>query len=182
MNEIHIIEHPGRPTHWFVDDTYYFLTASTNYSRPFLNTDENKAIVRDLIWSLAEELELTIEAWVILDNHYHLLFHLLKGWDLQIFVRRLHGGTAVKLNRLAHVPGRKIWHNYWDRCIRSERDYWTRFNYIHYNPIKHGYVTKMSDYPFSSIHHYEQTAGIDWLADVWRTYPCKLVTYDDDLF
>ncbi len=75
-----------------------------------------------------------------------------------------------------------MWHNYWDRCIRSERDYWTRFNYIHYNPVKHGYVTRMGDYPFSSVRFYEQAMGLDWLSDVWRTYPCKLLNIDNDIF
>ena len=181
-NEIHILTHPGRPTHWFVDDTYYFLTASTHYSQHHLDSDEHKAAFRDILWSLAYELGLTIDAWVVLDNHYHLLFHLLKGLNLQAFVKRLHGGTAVKFNQLSNTPGRKVWHNYWDRCIRSERDYWTRFNYIHYNPIKHGYVTRMSDYPFSSIRFYEQAMGLDWLADIWRAYPCKLLTIDNDIF
>ncbi len=59
---MHILTHPGRPTHWFVDDTYYFLTASTNYSKRYLNTAEHKAAFRDVIWPLAYELGITIDA------------------------------------------------------------------------------------------------------------------------
>jgi len=83
-----------------------------------------------------------------------------------------------------------------DRFPRNERDFWTYFNYIHINPIKHGYV-RVSDgilivegkqvkiapghtldvhqclaqYPHSSYHYYVREYGEEFLTDAWMWYP-----------
>ena len=50
---------------------------------------------------------------------------------------------------------RGIWQRrYWEHKIRNEEDLDNHINYIHYNPVKHKYVTKVSDWPFSSFHGY----------------------------
>lgn len=55
--------------------------------------------------------------------------------------------------------------------MRSERHYYTTINYIHNNPVKHGYVERWCDWPYSSFHEYLKGKGRDWLKDVWREYP-----------
>ena len=48
-----------------------------------------------------------------------------------------------------------IWQRqYWEHLIRDDRDYEQHMNYIHFNPVKHGYATRASDWPYSSIHRY----------------------------
>ncbi|MDY6874218.1 MAG: hypothetical protein SVR81_09685 [Chloroflexota bacterium] len=86
-------------------------------------------------------------------------------------MQRFHGVTAYRLNKLDEAKGRTIWYNYWDRCVRDEKDFWTKFNYIHYNPIKHGYVDRVEDWASSSytslITHY----GDEWMDNVLRSHP-----------
>jgi putative transposase len=96
------------------------------------------------------------------------------------FFAQLHGGTAWQINTWAGVRGRQIWHNYWDTCIRNEKGYWTRFNYIHQNPVKHGYVQDTIDWPFSSYHYYLRTKGQEWLHDCLATYPVLDYLEGDD--
>jgi putative transposase len=43
---------------------------------------------------------------------------------------------------------------FWDHAIRDERDYLNHLDYIHYNPVKHGYATGPEDYPHSSYLEY----------------------------
>ncbi len=73
------------------------------------------------------------------------------GQDLSRFLGQLHGSSSRQLNLWDGVTGRQVWHNYWDTCIRSEEDMWQRFNYIHQNPVKHGYVQQIGDWPFSIL-------------------------------
>ena len=48
---------------------------------------------------------------------------------------------------------RGIWQRrYWEHTIRDERDYSIHMDYLHYNPVKHGYVKTVSDWPYSSFH------------------------------
>jgi putative transposase len=66
--------------------------------------------------------------------------------------------------------------NYWDRIIRDEKDYWTKFNYIHYNPVKHGYVALPEDWAFSSYDRFLKEKGGAWMDDCWGSYP--VFSYD----
>ena len=50
---------------------------------------------------------------------------------------------------------RGIWQRrFWEHMIRDQSDYEHHINYIHYNPVKHGYVKNPSDWPYSSIHRF----------------------------
>ena len=69
------------------------------------------------------------------------------------------------------MQGRKIWQNYWDYCVRLEKDFWKHFNYIHHNPVKHGYVQKMEEYEFSSHGDWIKKRGEDWMMSIFREHP-----------
>jgi putative transposase len=57
---------------------------------------------------------------------------------------------------------RGIWQRrYWEHLIRDERDFEQHVNYVHYNPVKHGYVEKAVDWKNSSIHRYIKNGIID---------------------
>jgi putative transposase len=64
-----------------------------------------------------------------------------------------------------------IWWNYWDYCPRDEKDYAVRLNYLLNNPIKHGYVTNLKDYAYSSFHEMLKKQGRDALAQQFKAYP-----------
>lgn len=110
-------------------------------------------------------------AWVILDNHYHFLFRTIKSGYLSKMINQVHGFVSYQLNKINKTPGRKIFQNYWDRCMRDEADFWRRFNYIHHNPVKHGYVSRMEDYEFSSYNYWLKRKGKEWLNSCFETYP-----------
>ena len=96
------------------------------------------------------------------------------------FLGQLHGGISRQLNLRDGVLGRQVWHNYWDTCIRTEADLWTRFNYVHHNPVKHGYAERPDQWPFSSYAFYLRTKGKEWLSDCWQRYPVIDILQGDD--
>jgi putative transposase len=155
------------------------LRASTYGRYRFLAADESKTVLRNKLRSLVIEFKMQLSAWVILDNHYHLLLKSHVGDELPKFIGRLHGSVSHELNRQAGIR-RRMWDNYWDTCIRSDTDYWTHFNYIHHNPVKHGYAAKMGDWSFSSYRWYAKHKGEDWLADVLTKFPVKDFTDSRD--
>jgi putative transposase len=44
----------------------------------------------------------------------------------------------------------------WEHAVRDDKDFQRHVDYIHYNPIKHGYVTRVVDWQFSSFHRFVQ--------------------------
>jgi putative transposase len=155
----------------YLSDTWYAVTGSICHRQHLLKSAVRKELLRDQLETLVTEFRLRLAAWVILDNHYHVLVKSGVGDDIPRFLGRLHGRISFELNKLDVTRGRRVWDNYWDTCIRGEADYWTRFNYIHHNPVKHRYATRMGDWAFSSYNYYLRHKGEDWLADVIRRYP-----------
>ncbi|HIE25662.1 TPA: hypothetical protein EYP66_00065 [Candidatus Poribacteria bacterium] len=78
--------------------------------------------------------------------------------------------------------GRQVWYRYADRKMRNERHYWTAINYIHYNPIKHGWSSRADGWLCSSFKNFFDTFGRDYLVDRWREYPIGTFgdNWDDD--
>ena len=113
-------------------------------------------------------------------NHYHFLFLPQHGLDLGKFMKRLNGSTAHQLNGLDNTRGRTVWYTYWDTCIRGEHDFWTRFNYIHYNPVKHGYVQQPEDWLFSSYRQYISDNEV-WMKECAQEFPITTL-FDNDKF
>src|SRR5205814_8040560 len=56
---------------------------------------------------------------------------------------------------------------YWEHTIRNESDFEHHVDYVHYNPVRHGLVAKVSDWPYSSFHRYVKLGilPIDWAGD-----------------
>ena len=82
------------------------------------------------------------------DSNYSLCLSLIKRY----FSMQLRPVEYINEARVKKRE-RGIWqHPFWEHLIRDDLDYERHMNYILYNPVKHGYVTKPSDWPFSSIH------------------------------
>ena len=168
---------PHHPPHLFLDDTWYMITATTLNMLPYLRPNGYKDFVLAQLKILVNEFEMKRTAWVILDDHYHILIKTQTGVQLTDFFRRFHGRTSIEINSRDENRGRQVWHHYWDTCMRDESGFWTRFNYIHHNPVKHGYVKLMEDWPYSSFQYYLKQCSAEWLADAFRRYP--IIDYTD---
>lgn len=170
-----------RPAHLLLDHSPYFITASTHEKRPLLND----AIKNQLLTILREEFEYChwrFEHWVILNNHYHIMVHSHKGEDLGKIIGRAHykSGQIIRENHAA-LP--HVWWNYWDHCPRDEKDYFIRLNYLFNNPIKHGYVNNLRDYPYSSFNTMLEKQGRELLARQFKEYSdYKTLVLDEDEF
>lgn len=138
------------PPHLYLDETVYFITASALNKKPYFDTYKKKQILRNKLFGVIKKLNFSLYAWVILSNHYHILLKTNKGKDLSKFIQLLHGGSSFELNKLDKIKERQVWFNYWDKCIRDDRDFENHCDYTHFNPVKHEIVKKPEDYLFSS--------------------------------
>lgn len=170
---------PHNPFHLRLDNQIYWITGST-FKRDHLLGDPEKGIWREVLEETVKKMMLHLFAWVVLTNHYHLLVRLDRSSDLSVFANQLNGRSSFQINKLNGARGRKIWYQYWDRCIRGEEDFYVRFNYIHHNPVKHSIVPKTDDYEFSSYHYYLRKNGQEWIDDLWQAHPIVDFTPEDE--
>ena len=86
------------------------------------------------------------------------------GFIKSCFSRQIESFEPVSVSRKnKREPG--IWQRrFWEHVIRDELDYSRHLDYIHYNPVKHGYVSKPSEWQYSSIHRYINSGILpqDW--------------------
>ncbi len=113
-----------------------------------------------------------IDAVVVLPEHLHAVWTLPEGdanfsIRLSLIKRRFTEAVAragVRIPR--HSNGEHaLWQRrFWEHTIRDERDFERHLDYVHFNPIKHGLVARVSDWPYSSFHHYVRQGVLpkDW--------------------
>lgn len=100
---------PHRPPHLYVDDAWYFVTASTVGMAHVLSSDQHFNIWIDVFKELIVEFKVKVTAWAALPNHYHFLFLPPVGYDLGAFMKRFNGRTSYELNSLDQMKGRSVW-------------------------------------------------------------------------
>ncbi|KAA3612302.1 MAG: transposase [Calditrichaeota bacterium] len=162
------------PPRFIKQDRIYMISAACFEHQQIINAtpDRLEKFTVALLEFLNECCE-KLYLWVVLPNHYHFVAHIL---DLDKYSRKVqpfHSINAISWNKEDERSGRKVFHSYSDRFMRSERHYWTTFNYIHNNPVKHGYVKKWQEWPCSSVHYYLEKYGYEKMKEIWFKYPLK---------
>jgi putative transposase len=117
-----------------------------------------------------------IDAIVVLPDHLHAIWTLPEGnadfatrWRLikAAFSRGLPRGERISASRVAKSE-RGLWQRrYWEHTLRDDRDFARHMDYVHFNPVKHGYVSRVADWPYSSFHRMVKLGMYpkDWAGD-----------------
>jgi putative transposase len=110
-------------------------------------------------------------AWVVLPNHYHALLHSADVWTLLKAVGQLHGRMSFCWNGEEGCRGRHVWHRAAETEIKSEGHFWAAMNYVLHNAVRHGYVERWQDWPYSNAAEYLADVGRECAERRWRSYP-----------
>ena len=105
------------------------------------------------IWSLPEH-----------DTDFAMRWNLIKSG----FSRGLPAATSRSASKLSRRE-KGIWQRrYWEHVIRDDADLARHIDYVHFNPVKHGLVTRVCDWPHSSFHRYVERGLLttDWGGDM----------------
>lgn len=112
-----------------------------------------------------------IFAWCVLPNHYHALVETWNPRETAKLLGQFHGRTSFAWNAADHTRERTCFHRVSDRAIRGERHFWATMNYIHNNPVHHGYVEKWTEWPWSSAVEFLASVGRDEALRIWHEFP-----------
>lgn len=128
----------------------YFFTIVTHQRQPLFAESDNVQKLRQAIASVKFRHAFRIDAIVVLPDHIHCLLAMPSDdADYSTRIRLI----KQKFTLLIGKPN--VWQKrFWEHCIRNEKDYTAHFDYIHYNPVKHGLVKQVCDWRYSSFHKY----------------------------
>ena len=129
--------------------------------------------LREAVRTVRRDRPFHIDAWVVLPDHLHCVWTLPPGDDdfstrwkiIKIrFVQALPRTESRSHVRIAKGE-RGIWQRrFWEHAIRDDNDYARHVDYCHGNPVKHGLVGRVNDWPYSSFHRYVRMGVLspDW--------------------
>jgi putative transposase len=155
--------------------TFFFTVALADRSSDALVRHID--LLRGIYGAVLKDRPFETIAICVLPDHLHAIWSLPA--DHADFATRwnvIKGGSsrglpAAPSRSSSKVTRREkgIWQRrYWEHAIRDEADMARHVDYIHFNPVKHGLVSRVQDWPHSSFHRYVEkgTLPIDWGGDV----------------
>jgi putative transposase len=152
-------------------DAYLFTAACYEHTNHIGYSIERMTNFEERLLRVAREHAHSIEAWVVLPNHYHFLARTTSSLQMLKALGKLHGSTSFGWNGEEERRGRQIWHRAVETVMKSEGHFWATVNYLHHNPVKHGYVEKWQDWPFSSVHDFMEANGREEAQNLWKDFP-----------
>ncbi len=134
-------------------------------------------LLRESVRKVRKRYPFKIDAWVVLPDHLHAVLTLPPDdadfalrWRLikSDFSRSLPM-TEYRSKARKKAGERRIWQrHYWEHLIRDDLDYQRHVEYVHVNPLKHGYVARVQDWPYSTFHRYirKRVYPFNWCGNI----------------
>lgn len=160
----------------FVENSYVFITVVIEMRKPILI--DNIELLRESFKEAKNVYDFKILASVVLPEHIHLIIIPVNIKEYPKIIRAIkyNFSRKIKVGGMAIPPyydekGRagllscrhkNTWQRgYWEHTIRDEQDLNNHLDYIHYNPVKHGYVKSVKDWEFSSFHKFVESQNYE---------------------
>jgi len=148
----------------FLPGGSFFFTVVTDGRAQILTDSPARALLGRTIRRCQERWPFEINAIVLLPEHVHAIWTLPRGdaeyakrwgWLKKEFTKSWLAAGGVEQQQTAGRirDGRRgVWQpKYWEHMITDEDDFERHFDYIHYNPVKHGHVGCPHEWPWSSF-------------------------------
>jgi len=165
--------------------SYFFTVNLADRSTSLLT--ENVGLLRSTIRTVRTAHPFELTAIVVMPEHLHCIWQLPVGdadysvrWALikAGFSRGLPRGESIAKSRIGRRE-RGIWQRrYWEHLIRDENDLRRHIDYIHFNPVKHGYVQRAADWQWSSLHQFVRDGRLPPNWGLALRFPRESRTYE----
>ena len=145
----------------------YFFTVVTYNRQPILVAPESRKLLHDAIIKTQERYPFNNMAMCLLPDHLHCVWTLPEGdsdysirwsWIKRLFSKAYLVEAGAKSDTgesLARRRENNVWQRrFWAHVITDECDLNRHVDYIHFNPVKHGLVSRVVDWQWSSFHRY----------------------------
>ena len=141
----------------------YFFTVTLRDRRSNLLIRQ-VGLLREAFRLAREKWPYIIDAIVVLPDHLHTIWTLPDGdADYSKRWRAIKSSFIQQLRKLGiplttnHRGEYRLWQRrFWEHTIRDDNDFQRHVDYIHWNPVKHGLVECLADWPYSSFHKYQR--------------------------
>ena len=142
---------------YFIPGSMVFITCVTQHRIPYLS----KAQDIDLFWETLRNVQkihpFHLLAYAILPDHFHWIMQMPENDPVfSVILHSIKRNFTWNFKKAYQIPTPfHVWQDrYWDHVIRDEPDLTNHFDYIHWNPVKHGLVDSPEKWTYSSFNHW----------------------------
>jgi putative transposase len=152
---------------------FFVTTTVVNFERIF-HSDKYFDILTDSLIFLISKYKAKLFGFVLMPNHIHLIIETVSAETISAFMRDFKKFTSTKIRKQLEVDGRvdlreklltnavgvkgqvfKLWMDRFDDVmIFTEKIFYEKLNYIHFNPVKAGFVKSPEEWRYSSYQNY----------------------------
>ena len=145
----------------------YFFTLVTNQRRPIFSDVASRELLGNIMRECRSSYPFEVVAMVLLPDHLHAIWNMPRGdaayskrwqWIKTRFTKRWldQGGEETVVSTGRKRDGRRgVWQpKFWEHTIQDENEFDIYFDYIHFNPVRHGYCKCPRDWRASSFHRW----------------------------
>jgi REP element-mobilizing transposase RayT len=147
-----------------------FITITCYNWERLIEREKEKEIIIESLRYLTKEKKVNVHAFVLMDNHFHIIWRICKGWKrenvqrdflkytAQQILKNFRNEKAAILQKIeVNLKDRK--YQVWQRNslsieLRSDSVYNQKLDYIHNNPVKAGLCELEEAYKYSSAGYY----------------------------
>ena len=138
----------------FIQNGLIFITIVTNNRIPILI--ENIKLIKIGYYNIKKYYNFELIAYSVQPDHIHCIIKPSCVSDYPKIIKAFKYSITKLFNvGLVNPTYNRLWQNrYWEHTLINEDDLNKHLDYIHYNPVKHGYVESVKDWKYSSFHKF----------------------------
>jgi putative transposase len=142
----------------FVSDRYFFIVVRLLRRREKLTESDFALLAR--AFNRARALHpFYLTAWVFLPDHWHGIFAPVYPVSISLAMKSVKQSSTSAVNQCRGADG-ELWQpRFFDRALRSVKEYNDKVEYIHLNPVRAGLVSRPEDWRWSSYNEYAGMSG-----------------------
>ena len=143
---------------FYVPNAIVFITCVTKNRKPIFKEKDNRNLLMITINNVKLFHPFELIAFSFLYDHIHLLIQMQNNnYDFSTIVKSIKGNFTTNYKKQKNISQQfTLWQKrFWDHIIRDENDFKNHLVYIHWNPVKHGYVNEPN--------HWEDSSFIEWV-------------------
>ena len=165
---------------YYIPNAIVFLTTVTRGRQPLFACPDNINLWWENLRITREYHPFKLWAYVILPNHIHVLLQPTGKSNFSQIMNSTKSNFTKDYKAKHTITGSlSLWQpRFWDHIIRDAWDLEKHFDYVHYNPIKHGLVTRPEDYQHSSYRYWLEKGYYD-VGWGWDEEPVSLRDVDN---
>jgi len=142
---------------YYIPNAIVFITQAVQDRQPVFASTQHLDLLRSTLRNVQALHPFAMLAYVFLPEHLHVMLKSTGRSNFSQIMHSLKPNFTKAYKQAVGLTGNvKFWQKrFWDHVIRDEDDLHRHLDYIHYNPVKHGWVARPEDWPHSSFLHWK---------------------------